>query len=88
MEKKENSISSNNKEDNNKSNNQINNSLNINQNENDITNIIKDMNFETLSEYYDIESNLFIKRIEKLNLKFYWTSEYLLKKGEPNVHKL
>jgi hypothetical protein len=36
------------------------------------------MPFENLNDYYDIESSLFYKRIEKLNLKFYWTSECIL----------
>lgn len=63
MEKNENPISLINNKDNN--------------NESDIMNLIKDINFESLNEYYDIESSIFMKRIEKLNLKFYWTSEYL-----------
>ena len=43
-----------------------------------IYNFINDMPFENLNDYYDIESSLFLKRIEKLNLKFYWTSESIL----------
>ena len=53
-----------------------------NQNDNNsnlsIYNFINEIPFENLNDYYDIESNLFIKRIEKLNLKFYWTSECVL----------
>ena len=58
---------------------------NINSNENNnnnsslnIFNFINDMPFENLNDYYDIESSLFLKRVEKLNLKFYWTSECIL----------
>jgi hypothetical protein len=43
-----------------------------------IYNFINEMPFENLNDYYDIESSLFYKRIEKLNLKFYWTSECIL----------
>ena len=56
-----------------------------NQNENNnknnnfsIYNFINEMPFENLNDYYDIESSLFLKRVEKLNLKFYWTSECIL----------
>ena len=48
----------------------------------DILNLINSMPFENMSEYYDIESNIFLKRIEKLNLKFFWTSEYVLQNNE------
>ena len=51
-------------------------------NTNDIINLINSTPFENLSEYYDLESNIFMKRIEKLNLKFFWTSEYLLNNQE------
>ena len=43
-----------------------------------IYNFINEMPFENINDYYDIESSLFYKRIEKLNLKFYWTSECIL----------
>lgn len=43
-----------------------------------IYNFINEMPFENLNDYYDIESSLFLKHIEKLNLKFYWTSESIL----------
>ena len=51
-------------------------------NTNDIINLINSTNFENLNEYYDLESNIFMKRIEKLNLKFFWTSEYVLQNNE------
>ena len=51
-------------------------------NTNDIINLINSTSFENLSEYYDLESNIFMKRIEKLNLKFFWASEYLLNNQE------
>ena len=52
-------------------NNNNNSSLNI-------LNFINEMPFENLNDYYDIESSLFLKRVEKLNLKFFWTSECIL----------
>ena len=54
----------------------------IKENPNDIINLINSTPFENLSEYYDLESSIFLKRIEKLNLKFFWTSEYLLTNQE------
>ena len=54
-------------------NDDINNDINLN-----IMNLINEMPFENLNDYYDIETSLFLKRIEKLNLKFYWTSECVL----------
>ena len=36
-----------------------------------IANFINEMPFENLNDYYDIESSLFLKRVEKLNLKFF-----------------
>ena len=54
----------------------------IKDNKNDILNLINLTPFESLNEYYDLESNIFIKRIEKLNLKFFWTSETLLNEKE------
>ena len=59
------------------------NKKNINSKENnEIINFLNSLSFENLNEYYDIESNIFIKRIEKLNLKFFWTSESILNKEE------
>ena len=54
----------------------------IKDNTNDILNLINSTPFENLGEYYDLESSIFLKRIEKLNLKFFWTSEYLLNNQE------
>ena len=54
----------------------------IKENPNDIINLINSTPFENLSEYYDLESSIFLKRIEKLNLKLFWTSEYLLNNQE------
>ena len=58
--------------------------ININDNNSNINsclnilNFINEMPFENLSDFYDIESSLFLKRVEKLNLKFFWTSECVL----------
>ena len=41
-------------------------------------NFINEMPLENLNDYYDVETSLFLKRIEKLNLKFFWTSECIL----------
>ena len=54
----------------------------IKDNKNDILNLINLTDFENLNEYYDLESSIFMKRIEKLNLKFFWTSESLLNQKE------
>ena len=45
--------------------------------ENSISSLINDMQISTLNDFYDIESSVFKKRIEKLNLKFFWESEGL-----------
>ena len=45
---------------------------------NNLSSLIKDLNFNNLNEYYELQSSIFMKKIEKLNLKFYWTSEVLL----------
>ena len=50
----------------------------INKNNNSVYNFINEVPLENLNDYYDIETSLFLKRIEKLNLKFYWTSECIL----------
>ena len=62
-----------------KSNNNIieNNELEDNTN-NNLSSLIKDINFNNLNEYYELQSSIFMKKIQKLNLKFYWTSEVLL----------
>ena len=60
--------------------------LENNSNENNLNNLsslIKDINFNNLNEYYELQSSIFMKKIQKLNLKFYWTSEVLL--NEKNI---
>ena len=52
-------------------------------NENNISNLISRINFKNLNEFYKIESDIFIMKIQKLNLKFYYISEILLK--EKNI---
>ena len=42
-----------------------------------IQSLLNEMPLNTLGEYYDIETSIFKKRIDKLNLKFYWESEVL-----------
>ena len=51
--------------------------------ENNLSDLINRINFKNLDEYYNIESDIFMKKIQKLNLKFYYTSEILLK--EKNI---
>ena len=51
-----------------------------------ISNLIKEIPLNNLNDYYDIETNLFKKRIEKLNLKFYWIYDSLL--GEETNNNL
>ncbi len=64
----------------NSSSNNLPENINDNNNKNNLSiySFINEMPFENLNNYYDIESSLFLKRIEKLNLKFYWTSECIL----------
>jgi len=57
--------------------------INNRNNENNLSNLINRINFKNLDEYYKIESDIFVQKIQKLNLKFYYTSEILLK--EKNV---
>ena len=52
-------------------------------NENNLLDLIDRIKFNNLNEYYKIESNIFMKKIQRLNLKFYYTSELLLK--EKNI---
>ena len=86
MESKGNSLIINEQNNNNKSvsnilmknNSTIENGNSKEYNNNNILNLISTTSFENLNEYYNIESNLFMKRIEKLNLKFFWTSESIL----------
>ena len=45
---------------------------------NSLSTLIKELNFNNLNEYYELQSSIFMKKIQKLNLKFYWTCEVLL----------
>ena len=45
---------------------------------NSLSTLIKELNFNNLNEYYEVQSSIFMKKIQKLNLKFYWTCEVLL----------
>ena len=71
--------------DNNKS-KEDNNNEDIHNNQDEINKLIKDMPLNNLNDYYDLETNLFKKRIEKLNLKFYWIYESIL--GEETINNL
>ena len=48
---------------------------NINDN---LTDLINRINFNSLNEYYKLETNIFLKKIQRLNLKFYYTTDVLL----------
>lgn len=47
------------------------------QNNISVTSLINEIPLNTLNDFYDIETSIFKKRIDKLNLKFYWESESL-----------
>ena len=47
-----------------------------------VSSLLNDIPLNTLSDFYDIETSLFKKRIDKLNLKFYWESEGLSSQKE------
>ena len=51
---------------------------NNNNTNNNLSSLIKELNFNNLNEYYELQSSIFMKKIQKLNLKFYWTCEVLL----------
>lgn len=57
--------------------------ISIENNSNNLSSLIKEINFNNLNEYYEIQSSIFMKKIQKLNLKFYWTCEALL--NEKNI---
>ena len=44
-----------------------------------LSKMLQNINISSLNDYYEVESNIFKKKIEKLNLRFFWTSEVLLK---------
>ena len=52
----------------------------------ELSSLINNIQLNNLNDYYDIETNLFKKRIEKLNLKFYWIYESIL--GDENNNNL
>ena len=45
---------------------------------NDISSILKEIPLHNLNDYYNIETSVFKKRIEKLNLQFFWIYESIL----------
>ena len=47
-----------------------------------ISNFINSINLNNLNDYYDIETSIFKKKCEKLNLKFYYESEALSSQKE------
>ena len=44
--------------------------------------LLNQIPLNTLNDFYDIESSLFKKRIDKLNLKFFWETESLISQKE------
>ena len=62
---------------NNKNNLDNNDRMNNNIN-NNLSSFLKELDFNNLNEYYELQSSIFLKKIQKLNLKFYWTCEVFL----------
>ena len=62
---------------------QTENDNNIN-NDSDLLSILKEIPLHNLNDYYNIETNIFKKRIEKLNLQFFWTYESILEGQNTN----
>ena len=58
--------------------NKNNNNIEDLKSQDELSKLIKDIPLNNLNDYYDIETNLFKKRIEKLNLKFYWIYESVI----------
>ena len=50
----------------------------------DISTILKEIPLHNLNDYYSIETSVFKKRIEKLNLQFFWIYESILEGQNPN----
>ena len=50
----------------------------------DISTILKEIPLHNLNDYYSIETNVFKKRIEKLNLQFFWIYESILEGQNTN----
>ena len=51
----------------------------------DISTILKEIPLHNLNDYYNIETNVFKKRIEKLNLQFFWIYESILEGQNINI---
>ena len=62
---------------------QTENDNNIN-NDSDLLSILKEIPLHNLNDYYNIETNIFKKRIEKLNLQFFWIYESILEGQNTN----
>ena len=50
----------------------------------DISTILKEIPLHNLNDYYSIETSVFKKRIEKLNLQFFWIYESILEGQSTN----
>ena len=51
----------------------------------DLSSILKEIPLHNLNDYYNIETNVFKKRIEKLNLQFFWIYESILEGQNTNT---
>ena len=58
---------------------------NIENNFSDLLSILKEIPLHNLNDYYNIETNVFKKRIEKLNLQFFWIYESILEGQNINI---
>ena len=50
----------------------------------DLSSILKEIPLHNLNDYYNIETNVFKKRIEKLNLQFFWIYESIFEGQNSN----
>ena len=50
----------------------------------ELSSILKEIPLHNLNDYYNIETNVFKKRIEKLNLQFFWIYESILEGKNTN----
>ena len=57
-----------------------------NENISDLTSILKDIPLNNLNDYCSIETSIFKKRIEKLNLQFFWIYESILQGQNINMN--
>ena len=57
---------------------------NLKNNISDISTILKEIPLHNLNDYYSIETSVFKKRIEKLNLQFFWIYESILEGQSTN----